>query len=493
MLIEPLFAHAAKRPDEIAITDDKGRYSYRQLAAMATGLAAHIAQQTQAANVGLLIPPAAGFVGSFYGTLLAGKCAVLINYLLGDKELAHIIKDSGIDTVLTIPQLAPRVSGSGLKVIDLSALHVPHPPAEAGSPKMPGRGADDLAVVIYTSGTSGLPKGVMLTYGNLQSDVDAAIEHARLQHEHRFLGVIPLFHSFGMTAMMLAPIQLGAMVIYMSRFSAMAALKAIREQGASMMFGVPSMYGAILRLKDAKPEDFKNVYAMISGGEPLSEAVRVGFKDRFGVTLLEGYGLSETSPVVALNIPQENRPGSVGKPVPGAVFKLVNDDGNAVAATQSGEIWVKGPMIMKGYLNLPNETAAALTSDRYFKTGDLGRFDEDGFLYITGRKKELIIVAGEKASPREIEDVLMRHAAVGDAAVLGKKDPSRGEVVVAFVIFKENQSATPDELRDFCREQGLAQWKMPREIFVVPDLPRSPTGKVLKRVLAEKLVAESGK
>ena len=175
--------------------------------------------------------------------------------------------------------------------------------------------------------------------------------------------------------------------------------------------------------------------------------------------------------------------------MPGAEFKLVDDDGNVVAPGQSGEVWVRGPMIMKGYHNLPVETAAVLTPDGYFKTGDLGRFDSDGFLYITGRKKELIIVAGEKATPREIEDVLMRHPSVGDVAVLGKKDPSRGEVVVAFVIPKEGQTIPVDQLRDFCRDQGLMQWKIPREIFVVEDLPRSPTGKVLKRVLAEKLAA----
>ena len=492
MLIDPLFSHAAATPNEIACIDERGQHTYAQLAMMAVGLAQVVASQTSAPSVGLLLPAGSGFVASFYGTLLAGKSAVLINYLLGDKEIAHVIKDSGIDTVLTIPQLAPRVAGSGLKVIDLAqlALSPNAMPAEAGTPVMfPKVGSEDMAVLMYTSGTSGLPKGVILTYGNLQSDVDAAIAHARLEHKHRFLGVIPLFHSFGMTAMMLAPIQLAATVTYMARFSAVAALKAIREQKISLMFGVPSMYAAILRLKDAKPEDFQPIYAMISGGEPLPEAVREGFKQRFGTTLFEGYGLTETSPVISLNVPKEHRAGSVGKPVPGAQFKLTDDDGNPAPDGQSGEIWVRGPMIMKGYHHLPQETAAVLTADGYFKTGDLGRFDADGFLYITGRKKELIIVAGEKASPREIEDVLMRHPSVGDVAVLGKKDPSRGEVVVAFVIAHEGQTVAPDQLRDFCREQGLVQWKIPREIMVVDDLPRSPTGKVLKRVLAEKLAA----
>jgi long-chain acyl-CoA synthetase len=219
--------------------------------------------------------------------------------------------------------------------------------------------------------------------------------------------------------------------------------------------------------------------------------LREAFKQRFGVPLFEGYGLTETSPVVALNMPQENRAGSVGKPVPGVTVKIVDDDGNEMPRGKSGEVWLKGPMIMKGYFNLPNETKAALTADGYFKTGDLGEVDADGFLFITGRKKDLIIVAGEKAAPREIEEVLLQHPSVRDAAVVGKKDSSRGEVVVAFVSPREGETVTADALRDFCRQKGLAQWKVPREVIIENDLPRSPTGKVLKRVLAERVNAAS--
>ncbi len=483
MLFEPLFQHAAKQPREIAIIDDQGQYTYQQVAAMAAGLGIYLAAQTRKPSVGLLLPAGVGFVASFYGTLLAGKSVVPINFLLGDREIAHIVKDSGIDTVVSIPQLAGRLKDTPLKIVDLTQL--PAMPASSLTPRFPSPAADDMAVLLYTSGTSGLPKGVILTYNNLQSDVDAAIEHAGLQHKHKFLGVIPLFHSFGITAMMLAPIQLGAQVIYTARFSAVAAVNAIREHGVSLVFGVPSMFAAMAHLKSAGPQDFQSIYAMISGGEPLSPLLRERFKERFNVDLYEGYGLTETSPVVALNTPQEHRFGSVGKALPGVEVRIADDDGRALGVGETGEIWLKGPMVMKGYHNLPVETAAALTADRFFKTGDLGHVDEDGFLFITGRKKEMIIVSGEKAAPREIEEVLARHPSVGEVAVVGKPDPGRGEVVVAFVVAKEGEAVAVDVLRDFCRGQGLVQWKCPREVIILKELPRSPTGKVLKRALSE--------
>lgn len=483
MLFEALFQHAKEQPEHLAVIDDNGRYTYGQVAAMAAALGMYLSFQTEKPRVGLLLPPGLGFVASFYATLLAGKTVVPINYLLGDKEIGHIIKDSDIDLVLTVPFFVPRLKDLPLKVIDLTQLPKNPPAVE---PQFPNPKPDDVAVLLYTSGSTGLPKGVLLTYENLQSDVDASIKHADLKSKHIFLGIIPLFHSFGILAMLIAPIQLGATVVYIARFSPVATLKALREHKASIVFGTPSMIAAIARLKDAKPEDFASIYAIIAGGEPLPAALREGFQQRFGISLYEGYGLTETSPVIAINVPQTSRPGSVGSAVPGAEIRITDDNGAALPPGQIGEIWLRGPMIMKGYHNLPKETAEALTPDRYFRTGDLGRLDPDGFLYITGRKKEMIIVAGEKAYPREIEDVLLRHPAVHEAAVVGKKDPGRGEAVVAFVIPKEGQIIQADELRSFARDQGLAQWKVPREIYVVDELPRSPTGKVLKRELAQK-------
>ena len=484
MLFEPLFAHAQRQPDHLAVVDEQGQYTYRQLAGIAARMGAYLASQTEQPRVGLLLPPSGGFVGAFYGALLAGKAAVPINYLLSEREVAHVIRDSGIDTVVTAPIFAPRLAGLPLKVIDLSTLgNDPSLPAVS----FPNPSADDLAALLYTSGTSGLPKGVMLTYANLQSVVDAAIWHVGLQGRHTFLGLIPLFHSLGITGTVLAPMQMGSTAVYIARFRPAAVLNAIREHAQTIVLGVPSMFAALLRLKEARPEDFAQVYALISGGEPLPAAVREGFVQRFGIPVYEGYGLTETGAVVALNTPDSNKPGSVGKPLPGVDVRITDEAGNALAREASGEIRLKGPMIMKGYHNLPEETASVMRADGYFGTGDLGMIDADGFLHITGRQKDLIIVSGEKVAPRQVEEVLMRHPAVAEATVVGKGDAVRGEVVVAFVIPREDQSTSPAELRDYARRQGLTPWQLPREIFIVPEVPRSPTGKVLRRELSAKV------
>ncbi len=401
MLLDPLFKHASEQPQHLAIIDDRGKYTYQQLAAMVSGLGFYLPMQTRQPHIGILLPASAGFVACFYGALAAGKTVVPINFLLGDREIGHIIRDSGIDTILTAPPLSAKLEPfkeAGLKVIDVLAL--PSPPAGMPAPRLPTPAASELAVLMYTSGTSGLPKGVQLTYGNLDSDVRSAIQHADLQGKHKFLGVLPLFHSTGLLATVVAPITLGSSVVYIARFSPVGTINAIRDHEISIVAAVPSMYGAMARLKSAGPADVESLYAAISGGEPLPAAVREAFSQKFGVPIYEGYGLTETIGPIAFNVPGAIRPGSVGRLIPGAEARIADDDGAAVATGQTGEVWLRGPMIMTGYHNLPEETAAAITPDGFFKSGDLGFLDPDGYLHITGRKKDLIIVAGEKASPR---------------------------------------------------------------------------------------------
>ena len=489
MLTDALFHHAAARPDAPAVADERSQKSYRALAADALGVAAMVKAATDKSRVGLLLPSSTAFAAAFYGILAAGKAAVPINFLLGEREVGHVITDSGIDLALSAPPLIDKLRGiNGLTLIDLTDPPAAQPPA---APPQPAENKpDDLAVLLYTSGTSGLPKGVCLTHGNLDSDVRAAIQHYVLERKHHFLGVIPLFHSTGLLACLIAPITLGTDAVYTGRFSPVATAKAIKEHQISVMAAVPSMYGAMLRLKDFSADDFSSLYAPLSGGEPLAPAIREGFLQKFGVPLMEGYGLTETCGPIAVNTPQHHRPGSVGRLLPGAEVKIIDDDGAAVPGDGRGEICFRGPMVFSKYHNCPDATADAFTPDGFFKTGDLGNMAEGGYLHVTGRKKELIIVAGEKVPPREIEDVVARFPGVADVAVVGKPDPARGETVAAFVVPIEGNSIDANALRDFCRSEAMVNWKVPRDVVVVDELPRSPTGKVLKRELVDRLTSD---
>jgi long-chain acyl-CoA synthetase len=474
MLIEPLKRHAVDRPDDLAFADTNLQLTWRQAAGMAGGLGAMLRQATQADTVAVALPASAAFAVAWYGVLAAGKTVVPINFLLGPEAIGHVLKDSGADVVLTAPPLSANFENiPGIKAIDLTQLD-----AGAAAPLPEGSaGPDDLATLLYTSGTSGQPKGVRLTHGNLATDAAACIEHAALVASHKFLGVVPLFHSTGLLATLLAPAQLGAPTHYLPRFSPVAMLQMIREYGISVTAGVPSMYGALLRLKEAAASDFEAMYLPLSGGEPLPGRIAAGFEQRFGKPLMEGYGLTETCGPVAVNMPHQTRPGSVGRTIPGCEVKIDPD----------GQILLRGPMVFSGYHNLPADTAGAFTDDGYFRTGDLGHVDDDGYLHVTGRIKDLIIVGGENIHPRPIEEALTSCPAITQAAVVGKKDESRGEVPVAFVVLAEGQTLDEAAVKEHLRGKNVPQFALPRQIVAVEQLPMTPTGKVLKRELAATL------
>ena len=507
MLLEPLKRQAKERPDAVAIVDDRGQTTWAELDQKARRLAKVIRSRTKKENVGILLPSGAAFVTAFYATLYAGKVVVPINFLLGEKETLHVVKDSGIDLVLTVDLMLKKldagkaVEKSGVNVLDLLALKPDLKMILAQLWPLPssGRRDDELAALLYTSGTSGLPKGVELTHGNLQGDAEACIEHVgfnrpdnptgRAGHDHTFLGIVPLFHSTGLLATMVAPVALGAKMVYIARFSPVATLKALREHDASVLMGVPSMYNALARLKDVKPGDGAGLFLALSGGEPLPGRVRDHFKETFGVEMMEGYGLTETCGPVCVNHPKAHRVGSVGRIVPMTSVKIMAEDGSEQPAGGTGEITIKGPMIFRAYLHLPEQTREAKTSDGFFKTGDLGHLDADGYLFVTGRAKDMMIVGGENVYPREIEELIARMPGVAEAAVIGRPDESRGEVPVAFLIVEENVEVTADAVKAYCRENGLPNFKIPKDVTIADDLPRSPTGKVLKRELRERPAA----
>jgi long-chain acyl-CoA synthetase len=342
---------------------------------------------------------------------------------------------------------------------------------------------EDLAVLLYTSGTSGKPKGVMLTHANICGNIRQIRNWIPIDKNFVFLGVLPQFHSFGMTALTLLPLTVGCKVVYTARFVPGKIIKLLREHRPDCFIAIPSMYNALLHGKDAVPEDWASAKYIVSGGEPLPQAVFDGFRQKFNVTINEGYGLTETSPCTNWCRPDEWRPHSVGKPLPELLQRIVDPATNRVLGpNHDGEVQMRGPNVMKGYYKLPEQTAGVFTTDGFFKTGDMGRHDLDGHLYITGRIKEMLIVGGENVFPREIEEVLNRHESVKDSGVIGKMDPMRGELPVAFVELREGATFDESALRTWCRK-SLAGYKVPDEFRVMEALPRNPTGKIMRREL----------
>ena len=509
MLLRPLLDNAERRGDAIAVIDDRGSVTWAELLKRCRRLAKVLRRSTKRNSVAILLPTGGGFVTAFYACLLAGKIPVPLNFLLGGKEAKHVIRDAGCDLALSVNLMLEKLdAGKALKevadageleVLDLLAMKPSFKTVVAQLFPLPSpdRAEGDLAALLYTSGTSGLPKGVELTHGNLDSDTKACIVHARLDRDgadHVFLGVIPLFHSTGLLATMLAPVQLGAKTVYCARFNPSDTVKKVREHGVTVMAAVPSMYNAISRVKDAGPADFAKMYIPLSGGEPLSGKVREAFRRKFDADLMEGYGLTETCGPICVNMPHAHRPGSVGKLIPGGEARIVDPDGNELPAGETGELHLRGPMVFRGYHKLPDATREAKTDDGHFKSGDLGHVDADGYVFITGRAKDMLIVGGENVYPREIEELLGDMPGVAEASIVGKPDESRGEAVVAFVIKAAPQGdddgeVTDQHVKDFLRDKGLPGFKIPKDVRFVDDLPRSPTGKVLKRELREQLTS----
>jgi long-chain acyl-CoA synthetase len=291
---------------------------------------------------------------------------------------------------------------------------------------------------------------------------------------------------FGLTVVTFLPIVLGGTVSFIPRFSPQATHRAIVNEPVNILMAVPSMYAAIARLKSLEPSQFSRITLAASGGEPLPRTVYEMFFEKTGIRLIEGYGLTETSPIISIDEPWDHQVGTVGKPLPNLEIQVRDAENKVLPLEQEGELCVRGPSIMKGYYNKPQETAAVIDSGGWFRTGDIVRVSPEGHIAITGRAKDLIITGGENVYPREVESVLEEHPAVAEAAVIGQPDTSRGEVVVGVITLKDGQQVDANELRAFCKDR-LAGFKIPREIHIRPDLPRGPTGKILKRELKKQL------
>jgi len=479
--LKPILRNLLLGPTRIVAVDDQKTWRGIDLYIGALHLAKQIARTSDRPHVGVMLPTSGLFPMALIAGWMLGRTVVPLNYLLKPEELEYVINDAELDCVVTV---TPMIEHFGelpkqVKQIRIDQLKFKGFPPLRRAKRRPD---DFVAVLLYTSGTSGKPKGVMLTAGNLADNVEQVLRWVGFSTNDAFLGVLPQFHSFGLTVLTLIPLWVKAKVVYTARFNPRKILDLARTHKPTALIAIPSMYAALLNAKSAQADDFKSFKYVVSGAEPLPESVVRGFKDKFKVTINEGYGLTETSPVANWCRPNEYRRKSVGKPLPDVQEKIVAPDGRILGPNLDGEICIKGPNVMKGYYKLAEQTAAVFDADGYFKTGDMGRFDNDGHLYITGRIKEMLIIGGENVFPREIEEVLDAHPSVSASAVIGVMDESRGETPVAFVELKEGAAFDETSLRSFCRER-LAQFKVPRDIRHIEKLPRNPTGKIMRREL----------
>jgi long-chain acyl-CoA synthetase len=339
---------------------------------------------------------------------------------------------------------------------------------------------DDTAVILYTSGTTGTPKGAELTHANLRTNARLSGKLGSTSEDDVVLGALPLFHSFGQTCGMNSGVTVGGQMSLIPRFDPGKALEIIQRDKVTIFQGVPTMYVAMLNHPDAESFDTSSLRLCLSGGASMPVEVMRGFEEKFGCKVLEGYGLSETSPVASFNhADRERKPGSIGTPIEGVEMKVFDESDNEVAQGEVGEIVIRGHNVMKGYWQRPDATEETMRGG-WFHSGDMAKVDEDGYFFIVDRKKDMIIRGGYNVYPREVEEVLYEHPAVAECAVVGVPDDKMGEEIGAAVCLKEGQSASEDELRDHVKE-NVANYKYPRRIWFVDELPKGPTGKILKR------------
>ncbi|HEX2050930.1 MAG TPA: long-chain fatty acid--CoA ligase [Actinomycetota bacterium] len=532
---------AARFPDRPAVSFFGKRLTYRQLADEVDRCARWLTSLGvgKGDRVGLVLPNCPQYVAAFYGGLKIGAVVTGNNPLYTERELAHQLRDAGARVVIALDQLAPRVEAvrgeAGVetvvvtKITDYMPFPInrlaplkfkkearaegrPWPPVPEGAdvlwwsdlmkrslPEAPRAEVDakqDVACLLYTGGTTGLSKGAMLTHYNLVSNLHqtTAWFPGLRDGEEAVMCVLPFFHSYGLQVAMNMGILKGAKLVLMPRFELEMVLKAVKKERPTLFPGVPRIYGAINDSAETKKYDVSSIRACLSGAAPLPLAIAERFEELTGARLVEGYGLTETSPVTHANpIEGDRRAGSIGLPLPDTDCKIVDvdDPDRVVEPGEEGELAVAGPQVMKGYWNRDDETEAMIRTDadgvRWLHTGDIAKMDEDGYFYIVDRKKDMIIVSGFNVYPTEIEQVLYRHPKIAKVGVVGIPDDKTGEAVKAYVVLKPGESATPEEIVAWCRDdkQGLTGYRAPKHVEFRDSLPETMVGKLLRRVLAE--------
>lgn len=497
----------AKHADLTALRFATISMTYRELWGRVLRCAAALAELGigKGDRVALMLPNCPQYVIAYFGTLRAGGIVVQVSPLSTPRELVHHLSTSGAETIVVadvlypvVQAVLPQVNLRNVLVTRLRGEVTPGPEARAfeevlmsttGAPPDVQVTPDDVAVLQYTGGTTGIAKGAMLTHRNLVVNVlQSAAPNPDFPSgaDLRVLTVLPLFHVYGMTVCMNLGLARGGELILLPRFEPAEVLETIKATQPTSFPGVPTMYVAINSVPNAEEYGVGSIRFCNSGGAPMPLEVMEAFEQRFGATIIEGYGLSETSPVTHVNPATGLRkPGTIGIPVPDTDAEIVDiDTGTRVLPPgEPGELRIRGPQVMAGYWGMPEETADAMR-DGWFYTGDIATMDEDGYFTIVDRKKDMILASGLNVYPREVEEVLYEHPAVLEAGVIGVPDPYRGESVKAYVVLKPGASATAEELEAYCREH-LSAYKVPHAFEFRDTLPKSGVGKVLRRVLVE--------
>ncbi|WP_270886637.1 long-chain-fatty-acid--CoA ligase [Pedococcus sp. 5OH_020] len=480
---------ARRSPESPAIKFRGSDLSYGQLHA----LAARVAGDLRASGVepgdrvAIILPNVPAFPVVFFGSLLAGAIVVPMNPLLKAGEIDFFFSNSGAKVAFVWPDFVEEATkgalNAGTHIIPCGPLGPQDGALGTGAPltEPEERDDDDTAIVLYTSGTTGRPKGAELTHRNVHLNAHrSSVEIQQTTADDVVMGCLPLFHVFGLVVGLNAAVIAGASLALIPRFDPAEAIKVIADEKVTIMMGVPTMYAAILNHPASDSLDATSLRTCCSGGSAMPLEVMKAFEEKFGCIILEGYGLSETSPVASFNMPdRERKPGTIGVPIPGCEMKVVDLDGNEVRPREVGEIAIRGDNVMKGYWQNPEATAEAIP-DGWFRTGDLATVDEDGYFTIVDRKKDMILRGGMNVYPREVEEVLYSHPDVLEAAVVSVPDDLLGEDVGAAVALRPGATATLQDVQAYVKER-IAAYKYPRHIWAVEELPKGPTGKILRR------------
>lgn len=505
---DALNSSCSRAPDRIAFQAMDGVVTYQDIAQRTDAMACALLQSGLNAGdrVGLYCINSIAFIVSYFGVIKAGGTVVPINLLLNPKEAAYNLNDAGIHFFIYHQALTTSVQSivpalpEGVQHICIgdAPLHTNDllykdmlqtkgvPPALHIDP------ADEVAAILYTSGTTGYPKGAMLTHLNLLSNTWSMDQALHLDPgSDAFLLVLPMFHAFAATVGMIFPLLFGIRVVTLPRFDPAETVKVIEKEGVSVFLGVPSMYNLLLRLPEAFTSCLAGLKYGVSGGAAMPAEVMDRFEERFGKAIYEGDGPTECSPATSVNpIGGTRKPLSIGLPIPLVEMKIVDEEGQELPRGEIGEICVRGPNIMKGYYNRPEDTSAIMLGD-WLRTGDLGTEDLDGYFFIVDRKKDMIIVNGMNVYPRMIEELLYKHPVIQEVAVVGEPHDSHGEIVVAYVVCKDDSACTAADLRTYCQEH-LGRFEVPRKFIFMDALPKNAAGKIVKRQLRKHGEMERG-